>query len=167
MKGFETVVERIEKTDDPQERHRRKCSVCRHPDREEIEQEFIRWQEPWAIARDYRIDDYRSIYRHAQVFGLIERRRANMRPALDRIIEQTPDHVSADAIIRAIRAQACLTDDSRWIEPSAQVVFTTSRSNPVPDHSRAGQLATDIPPNRAGIPAKEIPEEISNIRLRD
>ncbi|HUJ31645.1 MAG TPA: hypothetical protein VLY23_10225, partial [Candidatus Acidoferrum sp.] len=82
-------------------RHRRKCSICRHPDREEIEQEFVNWHGVWHLAKQYHIDDHRSIYRHAAATGLIERRRANMRWALDSILECAPGKVTADSVIRA------------------------------------------------------------------
>jgi hypothetical protein len=44
--------------------HTRRCNVCRHPHRKEIEQEFLRWRSPDHIAQDYKIPDHSSIYRH-------------------------------------------------------------------------------------------------------
>ena len=119
-----------------QERHQRKCAVCRHPDREEIEEEFIHWRDVCYLAQDYNIQDYRSIYRHARVFGLIERRRENRRYMLDRILENFPNNANAHAVIQAIRAYSCLTDDNRWVEPPTRVEYaiTTNRpQNPAPE----------------------------------
>jgi hypothetical protein len=83
----------------------------------------------FAGAKEYNIQDYRSIYRHARVFGLIERRRENGRYMLDRILETLPK-VPAHAVIQAIRAYSCLTDDNRWVEPPTHVeyVITTNRA---------------------------------------
>jgi hypothetical protein len=33
-------------------RHERKCSICRHPDRDAIEEAFLHWQSPNEIATD-------------------------------------------------------------------------------------------------------------------
>jgi hypothetical protein len=78
-----------------EERHQRKCLVCSHPDREQIEEEFIHWHDVWYLAKHYNIADYRSIYRHARVFRLIERRRENRRYMLDRILENFPGKTTA------------------------------------------------------------------------
>jgi len=118
-----------------EERHQRKCVVCRHPDRDAIEEEFIHWHDVWYLAKEYSIQDYPSIYRHARVFGLIERRRENRRYMLDRILETFPK-VSAQAVIQALRAYTCLTDDNRWVEPPTRVEYaiTTNRAqNPPPE----------------------------------
>jgi hypothetical protein len=112
-------------------RHQRKCLICRHPDREDIEDDFLHWGNVWKLAQYYKIDDYRSIYRHARATGLLERRRANFRSALDQIIENAADaKVTGDTIIRAIRAYSCLDKEGRWAEPPTQVVFTVVRTGP-------------------------------------
>jgi hypothetical protein len=119
-----------------EERHQRKCVVCQHPDREEIEEEFINWRDVWYLTKQYDIADSRSIYRHARAFGLIERRRENRRYMLDRILESGPGKVTPQSVIQAIRAYSCLTDDNRWVEPPTRVeyVITANRpQNPPPD----------------------------------
>jgi len=118
-----------------EERHRRKCLICRHPDREEIEEEFVNWHDVWYLAKEYKISDYRSIHRHARATGLIVRRRENMRQVLDSIIERRPDRVTADSIIRAIRAYSCLTDDNRWVEPCSRVEFAVTKTAPQPQQA--------------------------------
>jgi hypothetical protein len=115
-----------------EERHKRKCLICRHPDREEIEEEFINWHDVWYLAKHYNISDHRSIYRHARATGLIVRRRENMRQVLDSIIERRPDRVTADSVIHAIRAYSCLTEDNRWVEPSSRVEFAVTKTAPQP-----------------------------------
>jgi len=125
----------------PSNRHRRKCTICRHPDREVIEQEFVNWHSVWHLAKQYKIDDHRSIYRHASATGLIERRRDNMRWCLDSVLECAPGKVTADSVIRAVRAHACLTEDNRWVEPPSRVEFTV-----------APKLTIEMPTEAAAIP---------------
>jgi hypothetical protein len=117
--------------DEALSRHQRKCVICRHPEREAIEEDFIHWQNVWQMAQDYGIDDYRSIYRHARATGLIQQRRDNFRSALDEIVEKASGAtVTGDTVIRAIRAYSCLDKEGRWAEPPKQVVFTVVRTSP-------------------------------------
>ena len=112
-------------------RHSRKCVVCRHPERETIEADFLDWHSPYAIGRQRELPP-RSLYRHFQAAGLISRRRESLRVVLDRILErgaETP--VTGDMIIRAVRAQCCLTNGNKWVEPTRQVVVT--RQQPLID----------------------------------
>lgn len=112
--------------EDRLDRHRRKCQICDHPLREEIEEEFVNWHPVYRLAKNYDLTDYRSIYRHATATGLIQTRRANMRWALDSILEQAPGHVNADSVIRAIRAYSCLDENNKWSEPPTQVIFSVA-----------------------------------------
>ena len=47
------------------ERHSRKCTICRHPDRDAIEHDFLHWCHPVDIAEEFGLADHSSIYRHA------------------------------------------------------------------------------------------------------
>jgi len=126
----------LKKQNDPEAveflaRHSRKCAICHHPDREDIEDAFLRWRATWYIQRTFELDDARCIYSHARAFGLIERRRENLLPAIDNIVEQSRDVVpSADAVLRAIRAYSCLDNYGRWTDPPSRVVFTASKDSP-------------------------------------
>ena len=116
-----------ENPDDALARHARKCAVCRHPDREAIEEEFLEWYDVANIAEDYDIADSRTIYRHARATGLLELRRQNLRTQLDNILEHHLTSVSADAVLRAIRAYSCLDAHGRWTDPPARVTFAVER----------------------------------------
>jgi hypothetical protein len=128
-------------------RHERKCTICRHADCEAIEEEFVHWRDVWQIARQYGIEDYRSIYRHARATVLVELRRENIRSALDNIVEHSDStKVSGDCILRAIRAYSCIDDMGRWIDPPSRVVFTTTGVNaplPVAEAPQAEEAAYD------------------------
>lgn len=101
-------------------RHARKCSVCRHPNRTEIEQDFLCWHSPDAIAKNYGIADHSSIYRHAHAAGLFERRNQTLRLALGPIIEKAMTvRVTADAVIRAAIVCVNLNSGIRPLTASA------------------------------------------------
>ena len=119
-----------ENKEDALKRHRRKCKICRHPGRDDIEQDYRDWAKPAEIAREYDIDD-RSLYRHLKAVGLIDSRRSNLQIILERIIERGPEKpVSGDTIIRAVRAHACLTDDNKWVEPVRRVIYIHQQIDP-------------------------------------
>ena len=111
------------------QRHRRKCAICRHPEREMIEELFIHWHSPAAIAnffREYEEINWVSIYRHAYAFGLDQIRRRNLHHffenLLDDAIEATP---TFSGVLGAARALACVTEDGRWVEPEKRITMTT------------------------------------------
>ena len=109
-------------------RHRSLCTVCHHPDREAIEEEYLHWHDVWKISRQYQIDDYRSIHRHARAYGLVAARRENMFAALDNIVEKSEGaRVTGETIIRALRAYSCISDSGQWVEPPTRVVFSSDR----------------------------------------
>lgn len=151
-------------------RHRRKCSVCKHPEREAIEDEFLEWRSPQAIGAHYGIHK-NSIYCHAHAMGLFVRRRGNMRSALEILIEQAEHaRLTGQTIINALRAYSCLQDDGRWVEPPTHVIYSVERSVH-PDAGRAGAGPTHpidaYPANSGGIPRNSagrfmgVPPEIS------
>jgi hypothetical protein len=63
--------------DDPNlpepERHARKCLICSHPDRVGIEEHFLNWRNTELISRQYGLNDFRPIYRHARAIRVSAR----------------------------------------------------------------------------------------------
>jgi hypothetical protein len=105
-------------------RHDRKCSVCRHPERAEIECEFLHWHSPELIAKEYGIAHHSSIYRHAHATGLFAQRAAHIRLSLAPLIEQAMVvPVTADSIIRAVALCASLNDEGQWIDRPKRVIY--------------------------------------------
>ena len=99
--------------------HQRNCSICRHPDRAEIEDEFLRWHMPEQIAEDYKISDRSCVYRHAHALGLVALRKRNLRFVLENILERVDEvQLTADSVIRAVQAYARVTDAGDWVEPT-------------------------------------------------
>ena len=103
-------------------RHKRTCSVCHHAQRAEIENAFIAWRRPAAIAEEYGLSDRSSVYRHANALGLFQKRQRNVRAALERIIEKAGEvDVTASAVVAAVQAYAKINAAGEWIDRSETV----------------------------------------------
>jgi len=103
-------------------RHRRICTICAHPERFEIEQAFVMWTSPAAIAKQYRLKDRASVYRHAHALQLFPKRQQNVRAALERIIERVDDvEVTASAVVAAVQTLAKINAAGQWIPPAEQI----------------------------------------------
>jgi hypothetical protein len=112
-------------------RHSRRCCVCSHPDRDSIEGDFIRWRSPELIAKEFKIADRASIYRHAHSTGLFAWRRRELGRVLEGVLDFV-DHIdieSADVIVRAVRAYAHLDQNGNWFEP-VRTNFVLTKSVP-------------------------------------
>jgi len=109
------------------DRHRRKCLICRHPERRLIEEEFLHWRAPWDLAREHQLADYRTLYRHARATGLDLKRRENLHSVLDLFVEAADEvTVTGDMVFRAMRAYSCIDRRGRWTDPPTRVNFSTS-----------------------------------------
>jgi hypothetical protein len=105
--------------------HSRHCTVCNHPERAAIEEEFIHWHDPSEIGLDYEVGR-RAVYRHAHAAGLFARRERNMRFALGHMVQRAMNVTpTSDSILRAIRAYSCLNRRGQWIDPPAHVVVSS------------------------------------------
>jgi hypothetical protein len=95
------------------DRHRRKCLICRHPDRQEIERDFLRWRSTREIAQDFGLADHSSICRHTHATGLTQQRERRVAYALHPILEQGEDvflKLTPNAIISAVRTYSQIND---------------------------------------------------------
>jgi hypothetical protein len=114
-------------------RHSRKCSVCRHPDREAIEHEFLRWRSPEDIAEEYGIADHSYIYRHVHATGIFARRRKSIRLALEPLLEHASTvKVTASAIISALRLYTQINEAGEWIRPGKTVIIHHASDSSAP-----------------------------------
>jgi hypothetical protein len=103
-------------------RHEANCKVCQHPERQAIEEEFVSWKSPNKIAKDWNLRDRTTLYRHAWATGLMEKRRRNVRAALESIIERGMDvKVTAAAVVQAVAAYARINSEGRLVERSERV----------------------------------------------
>ncbi len=126
-------------------RHSRNCTVCGHKCREEIEREFINWTGVKVISKEFGLKDRTAVYRHAHAFGLFEKRRRNVRAALERIIEHVGEvDVTAQAVVTAVQAYAKINAQGQWIDRTEQVnlneLFERMRQEELEMYARDGQL---------------------------
>jgi hypothetical protein len=143
------------------ERHSRRCIICHHPEREAIEEEFVHWRAPWKLSQDYKLADYRTVYRHARAAGLLLQRRERLHSALDAFVESVDDVTfTGDTILRAMRAYSCIDSHGRWTEIPTQVQFSTS-SDPHPPQSspRGTHVGSDVIDIDSDDESEEDPED--------
>jgi hypothetical protein len=103
-------------------RHEKFCALCKHPQREDIERDFVGWRSPAEIAKRYRLSDRSTVYRHAHAFGLFAKRQRNVRAALERIIEKAGEvEVTAASVVAAVQAYAKINGQGQWIDRNETV----------------------------------------------
>jgi hypothetical protein len=130
-----TEFNSIQTETDP-ERHTRKCQICHHPERDAIEDEYIRWVRPHSIVCKYDLNDRTSLYRHCRALGLDILRRRNLRVALEPILEAAECvRITADSVISAARIYSHINDDGQWEDPPRESIIT-----------KRPYYATSIPP---------------------
>ena len=125
------------------QRHSLKCTVCRHPHREAIEEAVLQWRKVYRIASEFGLSSRTTLYRHAHALGPFARRDRNLRHALGLLIEQaetvTP---TAESIVHAVKAYTRLNDAGQWIEPPAHVVVSSGSSLLATNPERTRRAAT-------------------------
>ena len=111
----------------PLQRHARKCSICKHPYRQEIEESFLHWRSPQTIMHCFDIKTETAIYHHAHAFNFFALRNRNLQSALANVVEtiDTCDFSGAE-MLHAVRALAHVTEDGRWIHPTSKSEFMYS-----------------------------------------
>ena len=150
-------------------RHSRRCCICLHPDRDAIEGDFIRWRSPELIAREYKLANRTSIYRHAHCTGLFAWRRRELGRVLEGMLENH-EHIpleASDAIVRAARVYAHLDENGNWFEPPrTNFVFTSPVTALHPlESSMPANSGRAKPPNKKK--ARTAVKSNSNIRFTE
>ena len=101
----------------------------------------MNWVSPDRIAKHYGVSRD-AVYRHAHALGLMEKRRRNVRSALERIIEKAGEvEVSASAVVSAVAAYAKINAAGQWVERSERVNLNELFGRMTPDEMEA--YATD------------------------
>ena len=130
--------------------HDLKCSICNHPDRRAIEDDFIHWVRPSVIAWEFDISA-RAICRHARAIRLYDLRAEKYIEALDLVVENAQGAaVNGDMILRAIRAATHFRASGQWAEPPKRVIYSI-------EHDPASAIA---PPEPATAFASASPDPI-------
>ncbi|GEM_PF-2309393 len=118
-------VRRKPPSDSLRAQHESQCTICSHPYRAAIENEFMHWHAIGHIAYDYKVSRS-AIYRHAYAERLFARRNHELRFALGHLIERVQDvDPTADVIVRAIHLFARINDRGECIEPPAHVIVSS------------------------------------------
>jgi hypothetical protein len=131
-------------------RHSRKCSVCHHPDREFIDDAYLRWLSPQKIASQYKISHHSVVYRHADATGLRTQRRAALRATLEHFIEQAENvRVTAHSLVSAVRLYSQINDQGQYTPtPRRHIVehhyFGIPSEAGVPEPTKTKTTATPI-----------------------
>lgn len=116
------------------ERHRTQCTTCRHPQLEEIEEEWVNWGRTTVIGDKYGLSRD-SLYRHMHASELYVRRQKNHMRFLEKIMEQldvTP--VSGSVVLGAFKMYLKLADEEevKKVAKGASPLATESqRPDPV------------------------------------
>jgi hypothetical protein len=126
-------------------RHEKFCTICKHPQCEEIGLEFINWRSPTEIAKKYRLSDRGTVYRHAHAFGLLAKRRRNVRAALEHIIERAAEvEVNASSVVAAVQAYSKINAQGQWVDRSETVnlheLFERMSQEELESYARDGKL---------------------------
>jgi len=130
-------------------RHERDCKLCHHQRREEIERAWTSWGDTTEIAKHYSLTRD-SIYRHAHALGLFQKRRQNIRAALEQIIEKAAKvEVTAASVVSAVQAYAKINAQGHWVERFEQVdmraIFDRMTREELDSYARTGELPNWAP----------------------
>jgi len=100
-------------------RHQAQCSVCRHPQCQEIEEEWINWGNTTLIAERSGVSRY-AIYRHMRVLDLFKERQKRIKFVYEKIIERL-DTASCNGatVLAALRDYVALCARDEADEASA------------------------------------------------
>src|ERR1700761_6060805 len=145
------------------ERHTRKCKICRHKDREDIETDFLHWHDVHNIVTEFDLGTRRALYRHARATGLYELRMANIRDAAALIAARAENCVAtASAVLKAIQACSQIDSLGRWVAPPTRSIRYTVIGEPQPAPS--SEVAREAAPSSR--PVEHIflsPDELSTL----
>jgi len=128
--------------------HKRRCSICHHPDRDAIEEAFLQWCNTRVIQHEFKIAE-RAIYRHAHALKLFKQRNLSLRSALEFVIQKA-EHVqpSAEGLVKAIHAYTRINDQGQWIDtPTTHIVKVMPMRDPEPRNvtpATSGNVTLDV-----------------------
>lgn len=141
-------------------RHRAQCHICRHAQRDAIEQEFLDWVPAREIAEEYKLGSYRAVYRHAHALALFRARRGHVERVLDNILERSGEaKITAASVVSAIRLLVELNMPEKQfllelLQASAGVIFAK------PALDKLWAAASPQPGPARKPPAKAAPRQV-------
>jgi len=107
----------------------------------------VNWKSAALIADEYGLADRMNVYRHARALELFEKRRRNIRAALEKIIEKAGEvDVNASAVVAAVQAYAKINAQGQWIDRSEHVnlneLFERMTKDELEAYAKDGRLPT-------------------------
>jgi hypothetical protein len=130
--------------------HKRRCSICHHPDRDAIEESFLQWRRVKNIDFDFKPDGGpTAIYRHARALNLFKQRNLHLRTALEFVIERAENVMpTAEGLVKAIHAYTRINDQGEWIDtPTTHIVKVMPIVKPGPRNvtpATSGNVTLDV-----------------------
>jgi hypothetical protein len=144
------------------ERHTRKCKICRHKDRDDIESDFLHWHDVHNIVTEFDLGTRRALYRHARATGLYELRMSNIRDAAALIAARAENcPATASAVLKAIQACSMIDSSGTWVAPPTRTIRYTVIGEP--KHS-SSEVAREAAPHSRPIEHTFLtPDELSTL----
>jgi len=126
----------------------------------------VNWASPANLAEQYGLADRTTVYRHAHALGLFEKRKRNVRAALERIIEKAGEvEVTAAAVVTAVQTDAKINVQGQWIERSEHLnlneLFDRMSKDELEAYARDGKLPAWFT-ETVGRPGATLPDDVGH-----
>ena len=126
----------------------------------------MNWASPANLAEQYGLADRTTVYRHAHALGLFEKRKRNVRAALERIIEKAGEvEVTAAAVVTAVQTDAKINVQGQWIERSEHLnlneLFDRMSKDELEAYARDGKLPAWFT-ETVGRPVATLPDDVGH-----
>ena len=118
-------------------RHQSQCSVCSHPKRQAIEEEWVNWgsttllAEKCGLSRD-------GIYRHAHALGLFRERQKRIKLLYEKVLERLDTvKFSGSDLVKVLKEYTALCGR----EEAAQATNLPAREVPNPESGQEDEVS--------------------------
>jgi len=91
-------------------RHQSQCSVCAHPQREALEEEWVNWGSTTLLAEKYQLSRD-GIYRHAHALDLFRERQKGIKHWYEKVLERLDTvKFSGSDLVKVLKDYTALCD---------------------------------------------------------
>jgi len=124
-------------------RHQSQCSICSHPQRQEIEEAWLGWANTTALADEFRLSRH-ALYRHMHVLGLFQERQKRVRRLYEKILERTDlTSFSGSDLLKALKGYVALCEKEETKQAASRP--TQEVVDPVSAQEAAGSAESGSP----------------------
>ena len=158
-------------------RHQAQCSICQHPQRQEIEEAWMNWANTTLLAKDYHVSRD-AVYRHMRALDLFKVREKRVKLIYEKILERL-DMVSVNGatLLAALRDYTALLEKEKAergstgasqevseLEPSELVKDESLPEGGTSDSSEGETGAADVGNQEAEQGAAPVPtQDVQNV----